>query len=234
MFRYGFGIIHGVVRLRHDAGTVGSPEIGPYEKRLILILCLLNQAVGFLGHKILNGALQRSLVLAEHLLHLESRIISHKSVGDIHIRKSLFLQIFLIVIGRIIRRLIETQVRKNTASREPISHKSFAVLTESAFLRLTGRRHMPFSCIAAVIPCIPHTLAQKGRPFFDIGEIIDHPVAVGIQPRHDTGPGRRADGGRGKGIAKLHPFLCQFINMRRFTDIIASIGADRIPSLLIR
>ena len=44
-----------------------------------------------MGHKVFDGALHRSLMLAEHLLDLEGGVVPQEAVGDIDVLKAVLL-----------------------------------------------------------------------------------------------------------------------------------------------
>ena len=226
-------VVHGIVRLRHNAGAVRPPEVGPDEEGLVLLLRLVDQAVGLVGHKVLDGALHRAFVLAEHLLNLQIGVVAQKAVGDVHVLETVLLQVFLIVVGHIVRRLVEHQMREHAAAREGIAHKRLAVVKATA-LRRQGGRNVPLACIAAVVTCIVHAVTQKGGALLDIREVVDHAVLVGVQASHHAGPGGGANGGTGVGIGELHTLGGQLVNVRRFADVVHAVGTDRIQPLLIR
>ena len=186
-----------------------------------------------MGHKVLDGALHRAFVLAEHLLDLKVGVVAQKSVGDVHILEAVLLQVFLVVVGHIVRRLVEHQMGEYAAAREGIAHKRLAVV-KAAALRRQGGRNMPLACIAAVIPCVVHAVPQKGGALLDVGEVVDHTVLVGVQASHHAGPRGGANGGTGVGIGELHALGGQLVNVRRFADVVHAVGTDRIQPLLIR
>ena len=159
MFRNIFRIIHGIIRFRNNARTVRPPEIRPDKKRLVLILCLINQTIRLMSHKVFNRTFYRPFMFTKHLLNLQSRIISQKAMRNINIFKPLLLKIFLIIIRFIIRRLIKNQAWENTASRKCVADKRFTII-EPALFRPSAWRYMPLARKSAIISCIMHTVSQ--------------------------------------------------------------------------